>query len=167
MSEVGPVTASSRVTLREITAKTVRAIAALSVTPEQRHLVASNALSLAEANFNGGAWFRAIQANDTPVGFIMLFDPTLPGAVLDEDTGPDEVWLWRFMIDLRYQHLGFGRQALDLAVDYARGRPGITGMAASYVPGPQSPRAFYIRYGFRETGRTCAKGTENHIYLPL
>ncbi|MDI9376254.1 MAG: GNAT family N-acetyltransferase, partial [Thermotogota bacterium] len=38
----------------------------------QDKAVASNAVSIAQAHFAKNAWFRAIYAGDTMVGFIML-----------------------------------------------------------------------------------------------
>ncbi|MEZ4516674.1 MAG: hypothetical protein R3C44_07485 [Chloroflexota bacterium] len=84
------------VTLREVTADTVREIINLRVRPEQEKFVAGNAVSIAQAYFEPKAWFRAIYADEIPVGFTMLS--------LDADK--PEYYLWRFMIDSRYQHLG-------------------------------------------------------------
>ncbi len=158
---------ASPVSLVEITAGTVRSIAALQVAPSQRNFVASNVLSMAEANFDKGAWFRAIHAGETAVGFVMLQDSSLPGASPVEDSEASDIWLWRFMIAEAWQKHGFGRQALDKIVEHARSRPGMTRLLASYVPGPGCPRDFYLKYGFRETGRTCADGTEKEIALAL
>jgi diamine N-acetyltransferase len=130
------------VTLREITASTVRAICALEVAPEQRGFVAPNAISIAQAHFEPTAWFRAVYAADEPVGFVLLHD------------FPEEraVFLWRFMIAAGRQGEGYGRRALDLVVDEARGRPGVEAVVTSYVPAEGGPGPFYERYGFRETG---------------
>ena len=59
---------ADEVTLREITAETVRAICNLDVAPEQRGYVAPNAVSIAQAHFQPRAWFRAVYAAETPVG---------------------------------------------------------------------------------------------------
>lgn len=158
---------TSPVTLVEITGKTVRTITALKVAPSQTSFVSNNATSIAEAYFEKGAWFRAIHAGETPVGFVMLFDPSLPGAKPLDDGKPSDIWLWRYMIAEPFQRQGLGRKTLDLIVEHARNRPGMTDLLASYVPGPGCPRDFYLKYGFRETGRTCAAGTENEISLPL
>jgi diamine N-acetyltransferase len=69
------------VSLREITFDSVRQIMALRVAERQREYVASNAVSIAEGHFNPGAWFRGICVGELPVGFVMLFDPTVPNAV--------------------------------------------------------------------------------------
>jgi diamine N-acetyltransferase len=130
------------VTLREITADTVRAVCALQVLPEQRGYVADNAVSLAQAHFEPKAWFRAVFADEEPVGFVMT----------SEDVDAQEYFLWRFMIDGAHQGQGYGRQALDLVVERVRGLPGARRLLSSFVPGAHGPRGFYLRYGFRETG---------------
>ena len=58
------------ITLREITQETVRSILDLDVTEEQKKFVASNARSIAEAHFAESVWFRAIYADEKPVGFL-------------------------------------------------------------------------------------------------
>jgi diamine N-acetyltransferase len=125
-----------------VTAETVRAICALEVSADQRSYVATNALSIAQAHFEPRVWFRAVYAGETPVGFVMLHD----------DPEKAEYFLWRLMIDARHQGRGYGRRALDLVVDYVRGRPGARELVSSYVPGDHSPSGFYRRYGFVETG---------------
>jgi diamine N-acetyltransferase len=133
---------AAEVTLREVTAGTVRAVCALEVRPEQRGYVAPNAVSIAQAYFQPRAWFRAVYAEDTPVGFVML----------DDDAEKGGYFLWRFMIAAEHQGKGYGRAALDLVVDHVRTRPGATELRSSYVPGDHGPRDFYLRYGFVETG---------------
>ncbi len=59
-------TLADRVTLREITAETVRAVINLSVTEHQKRFVASNAVSLAQALFAPEAWYRAIYLDEEP-----------------------------------------------------------------------------------------------------
>ena len=140
------------VALVEITSDSVRAIIDLEVAPEQRGFVAPNAVSIAEAYFEKGAWFRAIEADGASVGFVMLFDPTLPGASVEEGDTPGDILLWRLMIDRRHQRRGIGRAALDLVAAHAGTRPGATRLISSYVLGPGGPQAFYLRYGFVETG---------------
>jgi diamine N-acetyltransferase len=130
------------VTLREVTAETVRAVCRLEVAPEQRGFVAPNAVSIAEAHFEPKAWFRAVYAGEEPVGFVMLF----------EDTEKPEYYLWRFMVAAEHQGKGYGKRALDRVVERVRGLPGATELLSSYVPGDGGPGGFYLRYGFEETG---------------
>ena len=158
---------SNSIELREITSSSIRTISDLRVSDRQRPYVASNALSVAEAYFEKGAWFRGISCADALVGFVMLFDHTLPGAAPKNRVNQNEIGLWRFMIDCRFQGRGLGTQALDLVCAYARTRPGIDAILSSYVPGPHGPEDFYKRYGFALTGNTRAKGSEIEIRLAL
>jgi diamine N-acetyltransferase len=134
---------SAAVTLREVTKENLRDILMLRVAPEQERFVASNAVSIAQAHFDPEiAWFRAIYADDTPVGFLMLHDePTVP-----------TYFLWRFMIDHRFQGRGYGRLALELLIDHVRSRPGATFLSLSHVPGEGDPSPFDQRMGFTHTG---------------
>ena len=149
------VTPDAVVSLREITADTVWAISRLKVKPEQEQFVADNAISIAQAYFEPKAWFRAIYADETPVGFVMLFD----------DPEKPEYYLWRYMIDARYQRMGFGRQALLLFIDHVRTRPNATELVTSYQPGEGNPSPFYAGLGFVETG--AVDDGENVLRLTL
>jgi diamine N-acetyltransferase len=131
------------ISLREITKETLRDITRLKVSPDQERLVATNAESIAEAYFSRDiAWFRAIYAVDTPVGFVML----------EDDAAAERYYLWRFMIDARYQKRGIGQKALELVFDYVRTRPGGKVLPTSCVPGEGSPGPFYEKMGFVYTG---------------
>jgi diamine N-acetyltransferase len=59
---------------KRITAQTVISICQLSETlpPVQRQMVTDNATSIAQAHFSENCWLRAIYADETPIGFIML-----------------------------------------------------------------------------------------------
>ena len=155
------------VSLREITFETVRQITALDVTDQQRGYVASNAVSIAEAHFNPGAWFRAVYAADEPVGFVMLLDPDAPGALVRSPISPQSIALWRLMIDHRHQHKGYGRQTLDLIFAHVRVNLRAKRIISSYVPGAHGPEAFYLRYGFHGTGGFRADGCEIEISKDL
>lgn len=136
------VTRNAVVTLRPITADTARAIIRLKTTPVQEQFVAPNAVSLAQAHFEKYAWYRAIYAGETPVGFMMLYD----------DPVQPEYFLWRLLIDQRYQRMGFGRQAIKLLIDYVKTRPGATELKVSHGEGEGSPAPFYASLGFQYTG---------------
>jgi diamine N-acetyltransferase len=128
------------VELREITRDSLSAVLALGVAPAQQEYVAPNARSVAEAHFEPRAWFRAVYADDEPVGFVMVYrDP------------PKDFWVWRFMIDAAHQGKGYGRRALELIVEEARD-DGAHEVRLSYHSGEHSPHAFYTRLGFVETG---------------
>jgi diamine N-acetyltransferase len=134
---------NQKVSLREITRETLRDITRLRVSPDQERLVATNAESIAEAYFSRDiAWFRAIYFDDTPVGFVML----------EDNAAEERYYLWRFMIDARYQRRGIGQRALELLFEYVRTRPGAKVLYTSCVPGEGSPGPFYEKMGFTYTG---------------
>ena len=133
------------VELREVTRDTVRAICRLQVAPSQRLFVAPNAVSFAEALFEPKSWYRAIYADDVPVGFVMLsLDP-------EGDEGP-EFFLWRLMVADGLQGLGYGRRAVELVADHVRTLPGARELLVSWVPEDGGPGAFYLSLGFELTG---------------
>ncbi|TDP74285.1 GNAT family N-acetyltransferase [Roseateles toxinivorans] len=153
--------AASAVSLREITADTVRAIIALSVADSQKGFVATNATSLAQALFAPEAWYRAIYLGEEPVGFVMLEDQSLR----PEPPQQPEIGVWRLMIDARFQGQGIGREALQLVMAHTRAKGLFKSLALSYVPGPGCPEPFYLGLGFRHTGRM--DGNEVVLEIPL
>ena len=150
---VTPVRPDAMVTLREVTKDTVFAVCDLHVAPEQREYVAENAVSIAQAHFEPKAWFRAIYADETPIGFVMISD----------DPDAPEYFLWRLMIDAMHQGKGFGQRAVAVLVEYVRTRPDARELLVSYHPGSLSPRDFYLKQGFRDTGRI----EEDEVVLSL
>jgi diamine N-acetyltransferase len=131
------------VSLRQVTAETVRTICRLTVAPAQQGFVAPNAVSMAEAYFAPEAWFRAIYADETPVGFVML----------ERYPERHEYGLWRFMIAAPFQRRGYGRRALELVVEDVRASdPEAAELMTSWVPGEGSPEGFYTTFGFEPTG---------------
>jgi len=136
------------ISLREVTPTTLGDILKLSVAPEQLENVATNAVSIAQAHFHPEAWFRGVYAGETPVGFVMLEDWSLvPGS------SPDlPVVLWRFMIDKGQQGKGHGKKALSLIVEHVTKRTALDHFLTSCVEGPNTPKPFYLNFGFVETG---------------
>lgn len=151
--------APSQVTLREITADTVRSVIRLSVADSQKGFVATNAVSLAQALFAPDAWYRAIYVGDDVAGFIMLEDQSLRSPPPEKP----KVTVWRFMIDAKFQGRGIGRAALLRVIEHVRAKGLFEMLELSYVPGPGCPEPFYRGLGFLPTGRL----DENEIVLAL
>ena len=143
------------VSLREITSETLRSILKLQVRVDQEGSVASNATSIAQAYFEDKAWFRAIYAGATPVGFVMLH----------VDTEESAYYLWRFMIDAKHQGKGYGAQAIKLVIEHVKSNPNATELLTSYVPGEGSPLGFYNRNGFEHTGKEVHGDPEMRLKL--
>ncbi len=131
------------VELRVVDDDNVEDIIGLSVSAQQVAFVAPNVKSLAQAFATTKVWVRAVYAGDEPVGFVMLSD---------DDEKP-RYYLWRFMIDHRYQGMGFGGRAMEIIHDYVRARPGGDRIYLSYVPQDGGPERFYKSLGYVDTGR--------------
>ena len=63
-----------------------------------------------------------------------------------------EYFLWRLMIDRRYQRQGYGRQAMRTVIDYVRTLPNATAFYTSHLRGNHGAAAFYRGLGFQYTG---------------
>lgn len=133
----------SLVSLEEVTEQSLRSVLNLSVSEKQSEFVAANAISISQAYFSKTAWFRAICYKKVPVGFLML----------DDDHNNAEYFLWRLMVDQRFQHNRFGTKALELLVEYVKTRPDAKELITSCKPGEGSPAKFYEHFGFKATGQ--------------
>jgi diamine N-acetyltransferase len=146
----------STIVLRDIVTDEDRAMAlTVEVRPEQHEFVPPVARSFREAIEDARACPRMWTAFDgeTPVGFAMISDG-IPADVLAADPhlmGP--YYLWRLMVDRRYQRHGYGTAILDAVVAYVRTRPGADHLLTSCSLGEGTPLPFYERYGFVATGR--------------
>ena len=146
--------------LEQVNGKNVWDILKLTVEENQKNFVAANDISIIEAytaiTANGYAFPFGIYENETPVGFLMI------GFDIDDywDDAPSiakgNYNLWRLMIDKAYQRRGFGKEAVQLALDFIKSFP--CGKAEycwlSYEPENEAARQLYRSFGFSETGDT-------------
>jgi diamine N-acetyltransferase len=147
------------VLLRPISESNREAVEALRVSPAQEQFVSGVAESLLEAaeEPDGRALYWAVYGDETPVGFVMISD---------EVGSPEYIphYLWKLLIDERYQRRGFGTATLDLIVEYFRRGPGVEVLWTSASQGDGSPITFYERYGFEQTGEIVF---DNEVLLRL
>lgn len=140
-----------KLTLKKITKLNLMSILQLNVKPEQRNLVASNAKSIAEAHFNKDAWFRAIYADNKPIGFVMISD-----TLLKYKSNPNHrpsYYLWRCMIDAKFQGKGYGKEAMKLVINRVKNRPKAKELLLSHSKSDGNAGEFYKKCGFEYTGR--------------
>jgi diamine N-acetyltransferase len=88
---------------KEITKENFWDCIELAVLKEQVDFVTSNAVSIAQSKVQPECIPLAVYDNDIMVGFIMY--------CIDEDDG--EYWIYRMMIDKKYQSKGYGEKALE------------------------------------------------------
>ncbi|KAF9955549.1 hypothetical protein BGZ70_010188 [Mortierella alpina] len=159
---LAPPTRDSTITLREITKENWRAITDLRVAASQTTIVASNLKSLCESHYSEDAWARGIYADETPVGFLMmsLWEP--------------EDWyaVWRFMIDEKYQGLGYGRKSMLLAIAHVKETYADAKQIRLMSIGPEgrkdvsakdSPYNFYLGLGFKPEGEFTEDGEKDMV----
>lgn len=136
-----------QVNLRKIDGDNWLACARLKVAPEQEQFVAPNVYSLAEAAYSKDPVTYYPLAvydgeNDSLVGFVMyVYDPA------------DQVYfIFRVMIDQRYQAKGYGRAAMVALLDLLKSSPNCTEIKISYLPDNLAAEKLYESLGFRKTG---------------
>lgn len=132
------------VTLKTVDIDLYEQLVDMELPDEQRRFVATNVESFADA------WICydiarpfAVCNDDEVVGFMML----------DWDEGERSVGLWRFMIAYEHQHKGYGRAALEYAIDMVRKSENIDMMYLSYVEGNDIASSLYYSLGFRKNGK--------------
>ena len=87
-----------------------------------------------------GAMLRAICLGERPVGVLL---------VAVETSTPYRV---RFMVAAGHQRAGIGRRAVELLLDELR-VAGWKELETSFHPGADGAAGFWVRRGFRESGR--------------
>ena len=132
------------VILREVTAENVRSVCELKLADGQERYVAPSSYTVAEAAYDPESWLRAIYHGDSVVGVLDL---------TTADGGRSRPRLVRLLVDSDHQRQGVGRAAVELLVDLLRSVADATALETSCVPGPDSPRGFYQKLGFEDTGR--------------
>ena len=97
----------------------------------------------------------AIEADGDLAGFVMIADVT--------EHHP-EPYLWRLLIDRRFQRRGIGARACDLVEEHCRSQ-GASSITVSWVPGRGSPEPFYLRRRYVPTGRVEDGEIEGRLQL--
>ena len=157
----------TRVTLRDIVTEADReAVLGLRRRPGQERYLGSMASHFEDAAEYAQArprmWSVHDAADGTLVGFVMISD-NIPQPIDEDLVGP--YFLWKLLIDHRCQRHGYGAATIDAVVSYLATRPGAGVLYTSCADGPGSPRGFYLRCGFTDTGRVM--WGENVLALDL
>ena len=129
--------------LREIKEENFRECIRLNVSEHQKNFVASNVYSIAQAYIHYGSAFPyGIYHDDQMVGFVML----------GHNKDDYEFWLWRFMIDEKFQNQGFGSEAVKLVLEkfHEMNAPEVY---LSYEPENHIADALYRKFGWQPTGK--------------
>lgn len=142
--------------LKKINRNNVAEILKLEVLDSQKNFVATNSSSIIEAYIaiteNNHVFTFGIYKDDTPIGFLMIgYD------VNSNDEGAPKIAkgnynIWRLMIDKKFQRKGFGKKAMDLALEFISTFPCGTAKYCwlSYESDNNVARQLYKSVGFVE-----------------
>lgn len=144
--------------LEAVNGENISDILKLDVFEEQQEFVASNSISLSEAYLvlaeqkEAQVFPFGIYDSNTLIGFMMIgYGKCWQGA---PDIADQNYNLWRLMIDKNFQQKGYGKQAVELAIQFVKQLP--CGSAnyfwLSYEPENQLAQSLYSSCGFYETG---------------
>jgi diamine N-acetyltransferase len=130
--------------LEKINADNYQKVFDLELVGEQENFVSSNMRSLAQAwVFYERAKPYAIYNDDTIVGFIM-FDYKIENR---------KVEIWRFMLGSAYQGKGYGKEALNKAIEFLKQENLFDYIQINYVEeNLVKKKKLYQKVGFSETG---------------
>ena len=161
--------------LEKLTWDTVDAVLKLRVSKEQKGFVAPNSDSIIDAYFalteEGKNVFPfGIYNGKKAVGFLMIgYD--YPDFCDGEAPGyqKNSYLIWRFMIDKNYQRKGYGRAAMQQALELVRSFP--CGESEycwiSYEPENEAARNLYLSFGFEEKPEDYVEGEEMPAVMKL
>ncbi len=122
----------------------------LKVREDQKHFVGSNLYSIAEAQFGfeeNGHWNLhpfGIYDDDKPVGFLMYG--------YNFERSDRQAYIFRLMIDEKYQGKGYGRFAMQSIIEIFRTDIRVKQVGISYKPNNEVARRLYANLGFVEPG---------------
>lgn len=137
--------------IHPVTKDNWRALIELQVREDQRHFVASNLYSIAEAQFGDdfeGHWDLkpfGIYVGDEPVGFLMYG--------LNFEHPKRQAFIQRLMVDEKFQGKGYGRFGMQKTLEIFRADERIKEVGISYEPENEAARRLYASLGFLESGR--------------
>lgn len=85
--------------------------------------------------------------------------------MLWENPAEGKHFLWRFMIDEKFQRRGYAKRALGLVIQHVKQNPKAHEIRVRYRKGEGSPQSFYERMGFKDTGEMV--DSEHEMKLTL
>jgi len=149
--------------IRPVTKDNWQKLIKLKVRDDQKHFVASNVYSIAQAQFGDeyeGHWDLhpfGIYEGDTPVGFLMY--------ALNFEHPQQQAYIQRLMVDEKFQGQGYGKFGMEWMLELFRVDERIKEVSISYEPENEGARKLYASLGFTETGRIIEEEVEAVLKL--
>ncbi len=136
--------------IRPVTKDNWRELIKLQVREDQKHFVASNLYSIAQAQFGDeyeGHWNLhpfGIYDGSVSVGFLMYG--------LNFEHPKQQAFIQRLMVDEKFQGKGYGKFGMEWMLELFRADERIKEVGISYEPENEGARKLYASLGFAETG---------------
>lgn len=143
---------------REITRETLLPLLNLKVRPDQEHLVAPTAFTIAQHAYEPGSAVWGLWDGEKAIGLVAMLDPR--AAILEKGDHPEAAYIWRLLIDAEAQGKGYGRAAIGHCIAQTR-HWGLRLLATSVVNTDDGNLGFYQAMGFRRTGTLV----DGEVYL--
>ncbi|MCA1033080.1 MULTISPECIES: N-acetyltransferase [Bacillus] len=131
------------VSLKEIDRHNFFDVIDLKVAEEQKSFVATNLFSLAQAKAFPECNCLAIYHEEKLVGFTMY--------CIDFDD--KEYWIYRLMIDAKYQSQGYGKAAMEKLIELIKEDKDHQVIYLSFEPENDRAKEMYEKLGFEADGR--------------
>lgn len=132
-----------KVKIQELSTENWYECCQLEISDEQQGFIESNAISIAQSKFDPALRPFAIYLDEKVVGFLMY------NSVPEE---LDAYWVYRIMVDKRYQGEGIGRTATDLMMKEMIETYDIDRIAVGYHPDNRGAHHLYKSLGFIDQG---------------
>ncbi|EIT86040.1 spermine/spermidine acetyltransferase [Fictibacillus macauensis ZFHKF-1] len=131
------------VTLVEVNKENWYDCCQLAVSPEQEPYIESNAISIAQSKFEPTLKAYAIYEEQTIVGFVMY-------NMVQEEL--ESHWVYRIMIDHKFQGKGIGTAATKLMIAQMEQLPNCKKIVVGYHPLNKGAHKLYASLGFVDNG---------------
>lgn len=129
--------------LKNINGNNYDNVISLSVTEEQKKFVASNVYSLAQAKACPECVPLAVYDDEQLIGFAMY-------AMDSED---NEYWIYRLMVDQKFQSKGYGKKTMEQLISLIREDESHNIIYISFEPDNEWAKCLYEQLGFIPDGR--------------
>lgn len=129
--------------LREINKDNFFDVIRLKVSEEQKNFVASNVFSIAQSKVQTECIPHAIYNDTYAVGFLMYCI----------DCDDNNYWIYRLMIDEKYQSNGYGKKAMEIIIERIKEDKSRNVIYISFEPENESARLLYEKLGFVSDNR--------------
>lgn len=120
----------------------------LEVSNDQKEYIEPNAVSIAQSKFEPTLKPYAIYAEEKVVGFLMF------NTVLEELDG---YWVYRIMVDKKFQGMGIGKAATKLMISEMEKLPNVKKIIVGYHPENLGAHHLYSSLGFIDKGDRFGK----------